>query len=266
MKSVRFREAVKAQDKDFPIIILTASRQAVNFAAVMADAREVDGWLTKEAPDIPADDENSSRAVHYLLERLHLFACLRDWYRPEMDWELKWKLDYARLYNGPDWDGCQQWVSQKAADIFNHWIGNGPPRSTTFYKAIQDCLPDVGNVVREPHRSLAVRLVARRVAVATLLHTARWQGGRPEWDLQEWASIVPGRHARPTGIYRGEIRYPSDVVNFHEQLWLRSYLPDLVDLLLEEEYIWLQNRRWSRNARQIRKLVNQAAQRQRVRP
>ena len=257
MKSVQLREAIKAKDPDFPVIMLTASRQAVNFAAVMAGAREVDGWLTKEAPDVPADEENSSRAVHYLLERLHLFACLRDWYRPEMNWQLKWKLDYARLYNSPHRDQCQKWVSEKATEIFDQWVRGERPQGT-FYKAIESELGNPGEVP-PAHRGLAVRLVARRVAVATLLHTAHWQEAMPTWDLAQWAAMVPARHLRPD-----EIRYPSEVVNFTEQLWFRSYLPDLVDSLLKEEYGWLLGWRWDQNADQIRTWVNQAATRQGV--
>jgi hypothetical protein len=251
MESVQLREAIKAEDPDFPVIMLTASRQAVNFAAVMAGAREVDGWLTKEAPDVPADDENSSRAVHYLLERLHLFACLRDWYRPEFEWNLERKLAYAHLHNSPYRDSCLGHVAARAEAVFSALLRDrtlqDKYRGEKFYSCIES---EVAPLRFDVER----RLVARRVAVAALLHTAQWAPGGPHWDVDAFQNLMPGRPDKKI------VKAVYDVVNFNDRLWLTTSDPALVERLLKEEYEWLLNRHWEQHGEFIRAWVHRLSE------
>jgi hypothetical protein len=252
LQSVRLREAIKAADTDFPIIMLTASRQAVNFAAVMGGAREVDGWLNKEAPDVPADDENSARAVHYLLERLHLFACLRDWYRPEFEWNLERKLAYARLYNSPYRDSCLQHVAGRATQTVQALLQGSRTlhekyKGEKFYSCIEsEVTPNRFEIER--------RLVARRVAIAALLHTAQWLSDGPRWDVDAFRKLMPGRpdNAIVKAVY--------NVVNFNDRLWLTTSDTALIDRLLIEEYDWLDTFNWQQHGEAIRQWVSKAKQ------
>ncbi|HZT32747.1 MAG TPA: hypothetical protein VFA33_22860 [Bryobacteraceae bacterium] len=249
MESVRLRDAIKAADLDFPVIMLTASRQAVNFAAVMAGAREVDGWLTKEAPDVPADDENSSRALHYLLERLHLFACLHDWYCPEFEWNLERKLACARLYNSPHRDFCLGHIAQRAEAIF-HTLLVGRTlqdkyKGEKFYSCIES---EVAPLRFDVER----RLVARRIAVAALLHTAQWAAGGPRWNVDAFQNLMPGRPDKKI------VKAVYDVVNFNDRLWFTTSEPTLIERLLKEEYEWLLNRSWERNSDHVQEWIRSA--------
>ncbi len=255
MESVRLREAIKAADPDFPVIMLTASRQAVNFAAVMVDAREVDGWLTKEAPDVPADDENSSRAVHYLLERLHLFACLRDWYRPEFEWNLERKLAYARLHNSPHRDSCLAHVAQRAEAIFRTLLTGRTLQDKYKGEKFYSCIESEVTPLRF---DVERRLVARRVAVAALLHTAKWTSEGPQWHVDAFQNLMPGRPDKNI------VKAVYDVVNFNDRLWLTTSEPALVARLLKEEFEWLLNRHWEQHGESIGAWVHRLSESSRL--
>jgi hypothetical protein len=231
LTSVRLWRAVKDENDTLPILIFTASRQAMNYSAIMEAAGPSDGWLTKEGPDITLDDEHSSRAALYLLERLHMFSSRRDWYRPEFRWETAWIQEYAAAYLSPHWSECQNHVTAEATRIHEALRTNPQSVSQPHYTLFQN----VGNQVKPVHFPLEVRLVARRVAVAALLETAKWHNGSPTGDVDGFKKRLNCSSSKR------DPKYLNNVLNFSEMLWFASYKPDrLLGLLLKEEREWLQ--------------------------
>jgi hypothetical protein len=222
------------------VILFTASRQALNYAAAMSQAGLQDGWLTKEAPDVPADDSNSSRAVQYLLERLHLFSISGEWYRPELGWSSDQMLAFNQLWQRSDRDRLLQSVAKTATDLFEEARAERTPRidsGVRFFGFVK-------STMLAPACAVMPRLVARKLAVACLLHTADWEGDEPKWNAIEFQKRLPqgedGKDKEPRGIY--------DVVNFTRDLWLPGRDSPL-SRLLKEEYEWLLSQQWSDAAR-----------------
>lgn len=230
LRSVRLRRLIKQQEKPVPIIMLTASRQAMTYAVVMDDAERADGWLTKEGPDTTPEDENSARAIHYLLERLHLFACVQDWYRDELRWEPEWKLAYAKWRGAPLWNGSQSRVEAISTQLFGS-IQQAEFREKHKYVAAGLGWADEHS---EGCSSIERLLIVRRVIVAALLLTADWRSDQPRWNPDAFDALIPGKEGRRN------VKAVYDVVkNFKVKLWLVSSKPELLDMLLREEYQWL---------------------------
>ena len=239
--SLEFRSSVKEARPDLPVILFTASRQALNYAAAMSQAGLQDGWLTKEAPDVPADDSNSSRAVQYLLERLHLFSVSGEWYRPELGWSSDQMLEFNQLWHRPDRDQLLESVARTAQDLFDRVkAGRIPPiaHGVRFFGYVKSHMPS-------PACSVMPRLVARKLAVACLLQTADWESDEPRWNAVEFQRLLPqgedGKEKTVRGIY--------DVVNFTRDLWLPGR-DSILTRLLPEEFDWLERQQLSVNARQ----------------
>ena len=237
--SLEFRSSVKEARPDLPVILFTASRQALNYAAAMSQAGLQDGWLTKEAPDVPADDSNSSRAVQYLLERLHLFSVSGDWYRPELGWSSDQMLEFSQLWQRPDRDQLLQSVAETAQELFDSArAGRIPPieHGVRFFGYVKSRMPS-------PACSVMPRLVARKLAVACLLDTADWEGDEPRWNEIKFQKLLPqgedGKEKAVRGIY--------DVVNFTRDLWLPGR-DSLLTRLLPEEFNWLEKQQLNVNA------------------
>ncbi|MBX7136275.1 MAG: hypothetical protein K1X67_26700 [Fimbriimonadaceae bacterium] len=230
LRSVQLRKLIKRQEKFPPVIMLTASRQAMTYAVVMDDAERADGWLTKEGPDTPPDDENSARATHYLLERLHLFACVQDWYRDELRWDPGWKLEYAKWRGSPLWNESQSRIETTSTQLFRS-IQQPEFRERHKYVA-------AGLGWADEHTtgcsSIERLLVVRRVVVAALLLTADWLSDQPRWNPDAFDALIPGKEGRL------DVKAVYDVVkNFKVKLWLTSSKPELLGMLLPEEYQWL---------------------------
>lgn len=229
LRSVQLRKLIKRQEKSPPVIMLTASRQAMTYAVVMDDAERADGWLTKEGPDTPPDDGNSARAIHYLLERLHLFACVQDWYRDELRWYPDWKLEYAKWRGSPLWNESQSRIETISTQLFTS-IQQVEFRERHKYVA-------AGLGWADEHTkgcsSIERRLILRRVVVAALLLTADWRNDQPRWNPDAFDTLIPGKEGRQDvkAVY-------NTVKNFKEKLWLVSK-PELLGTLLREEYQWL---------------------------
>lgn len=230
LRSVQLRKLIKRQEKSLPVIMLTASRQAMTYAVVMDDAERADGWLTKEGPDTPPDDENSARAIHYLLERLHLFACVQDWYRDELRWDPDWKLEYAKWRGSPLWNESQSRIEKISTHLFRS-IQQVEFRERHKYVAAGLGWADEHT---EGCSSIERLLIVRRVVVAALLLTADWRSDQPRWNPDAFDALIPGKDGR------GNVKAVYDVVkNFKVKLRLVSSKPELLGMLLREEYQWL---------------------------
>jgi hypothetical protein len=233
MASVRLWRAIKDENDSLPIIIFTASRQTMNYSAIMNVAGASDGWLTKEGPDITLNDEQSSRASLYLLERLHMFSGLRDWYRSEINWDIPWREEYSEAYQSSQWAECLNHIASESTRIFRS-IQDASPGP------FQDCFNLTQNVEIhfEPlHFPIERKMVSRQIAVAALLSTAeRRPNGKPKWDIVACQKLL---NCLPAQAY-GKLEQSGNLFNFSHVLWFRSNIPTRVlSSLLKEEYQWL---------------------------
>jgi hypothetical protein len=248
LPSVRLRAEIKEQKPSLPVIIYTASRQAMNFAEIMEDATELDGWLCKEAPDMKEDDQNSKRAFQYLLARVHLFAAASAWYREELKWEPNAKIAYGNMFDSEYRDPCLRYVGQKATELFQ--MVKDDKFGVEIEATRKAFLGFIQEKVQFPQFSDVIAiLIARRVAVGTLLHTARVEKGVMQWSGSEFITCLRGGYwakmAKDDAPYRA--------VNFRRECWLGRHEPDkLINLLLTEEVEWLRNQEWPRNRENIK--------------
>lgn len=249
MASVRLWKAIKDEHKDLPIIVFTASRQAMNYSAIMEQAGQSDGWLTKEGPDITLDNQHSSWAALYLLERIHMFSCLKDWYRDEFDWQIPWKEEYSNAYLSPVWQESQNHITSEASRIFRA-LQTDPNTVGSLYSTLYQ---NVKNHVTPAYFPLEILLIARRLAVAALLETAEWSKGLPKWNLDKFKSRL---NCSSRG--KKQLKYANDVLNFTTMLWFRSYTPKIIGLLLPEEYRWLKQTFPATEYPQINSYIDQA--------
>jgi hypothetical protein len=227
---------IKGHKKSLPVIIFTASRQATNYAELMEEATPFDGWLTKEAPDVPEDDENSAKSLLYLLTRLHLFSGLTD-YDPDWGWTTDAQLRYLKMSVGESREKCLGAVTDKANELFEKVRAD--TFSTEFLDAARrSALLELRGFFSSACQALAFSdvvsvFVARRVVVATLLLTAKVKDSDIEWDVKSfYQRLVGGERAEA-------VKYISDYLNFREALWLRTYTPKLLGLLMPQEIEWL---------------------------
>lgn len=255
-ESLRFRNAVKEDRPDLPVIVLTASRQALNYVAAMEGAGPQDGWLTKEAPDVPVDDENSARSVHYLLSRLHVFSTMREWYRPELGWNSGQLRKFAAFWSRPDRDELLKTAREAATDILS--LAKSSSITVPRTKVADPPVRILGYVKRRQAWShpIVPLLVSRKVALACLLYTADWSHGGPVWNPQAFHEILPQdeltkRLTKVSAIY--------DVVNFHRDLWIPGRASP-VTRLLREEYEWLLAQDYGQHNDQCRRFLNNLLQ------
>lgn len=250
LSSMKLLNLIKQQENPVPVIMSTASRQAMNYAIAMESASMFDGWLTKEGPDMSLDNTNSTRAVHYLLERLHEFACTHEWYREELEWEPKWKREYSKLRSHPKWEDNLSLVAKVASNLFSsiknetfranyelYCVGNSDNSAAAGLGWADDWGQYNYTDVFTINPSLERRLVLRRVIVAALLETANWSAeAKPTWNCEKFNNLIPGKDGRKkvSAVYQV-------VTNFNEKLWLTTNNPKLFGMLLREEYEWLLN-------------------------
>lgn len=246
-ESLRFRNALKGDKSDLPVVMLTASRQALNYVAAMAGAGPQDGWLMKEAPDVAVDDGNSSRSVHYLLNRLHVFSALGEWYRPELGWSSEQIREFAAFWSRPDRDQLLETSRQEATEIFNKAKDPGitVPRADETTPPVR-LLGYVKTLHAWTHPLLPL-LVARKVGIACLLQTANWMATEPVWNAAALNQMVPQDELNKCyavdGIY--------EAVAFHRDLWIPGRASPVTRLLIEE-YQWLLEQAWGAVSAQCR--------------
>lgn len=240
MTSVRLWTAVKDKTQDLPIIVFTASRQSMNYAAIMETAGKSDGWLTKEGPDItlegPKGNEHSSWAALYLLERIQMFSRLKGWYRTEFCWKIRWKIDYSNAYLSPHWPNCLGRVAGHATRIFNAIRHDESFLEKHSLNTLKSC---VGKEVSDFKFIIERLLVERRVIIAALFHTAKWENNQPTWVALQFSKMMPNSTFREIREAEGgRLEYVNDVLNF-KHFWLNSSEAILPKLLLPEECEWL---------------------------
>lgn len=249
LSSMKLLNLIKQQENPVPVIMNTASRQAMNYAIAMESASMFDGWLTKEGPDMSLDNTNSTRAVHYLLERLHEFACTHEWYREELEWEPEWKREYSKLRSHPKWEDSLSRITEIARNLFisiqeeafcsgyDDYCSDGTNESAAKGLGWADSWGEYNHTGADICTPLERRLVLRRVIIAALLQTADLEaGGRLKWNVEKFNGLIPGKG------FRKKIKAVYDIVrNFNVEVWLRSSRPELLEMLLREEYIWLLN-------------------------
>lgn len=248
LASVRFRELVMAHQGDdpIPVIIFTASRQAINYAEVMSSAGRIDGWLCKEAPDVPANDENSKNAVHYLLSHLYTISAVDAGYRDEMEWASEQKQEYEEFWNAKGRVARLQQIAVKASDFLRE-IRSGKFAQGMEYgvRAMKQVRSQLVLSGFGPYEKLGQILVARRVGVATLIETAKIDKGGLEWDVPEFARLL---HKQPE---KRAFKRPNEIINFNDELRLHSYTPKLLRQLFPEEYQWLLEQEFSAEKKRI---------------
>jgi len=235
--SYGLRRAIKAEKSDLPVIMFTASRQILNFAEMIDSSSDIDGWFIKEGPDIPVDDEdaNSANSVAYLLERLHLYATLRGWYRTSFAWDAERKLAYARLVHSKQAGTVFAEVTRLSDGLLKQILKDGLARETgTYLGYIQDRVPSTPFPVSQT-------LVARRVALAALLWTADMTPAGPEWNTDAFVRLLPGRPIKKS------VKWVYDKLNFNQVLWMRS--SNVLSQLLREEIDWLATIDWPADKR-----------------
>lgn len=246
LPSLQFRSRLKALDQDVPVIMFTASRQANNAMAVFHNSDEADGWLVKEAPDVLMDDANSSRAVLYLIERIHSLAELYAWYRSDLEWSNEERSAYSRLHLHPDRDNILSSIAAQSTELFNGMLAGRFKKTGLAFKEL---------VAKEaPKRRLPIEhvLISRRMVVAALLWTCRPDPKTPEWDVAAFSELLPGVYDK-----NRVIKAPYNRVNFNTVLWMRSR--DILLQLLKEEVQWLWDLPWPESSRvQIRAYLSQA--------
>lgn len=230
--SIMLRHAIKTQKPQLPILMFTASRQMLNFIELADSMSEVDGWLVKEGPDIPVDEanNNSANAAAYLLERTNLFSNIAAWYRESCGWTTERKLSYAQLYQSPLASKVFKKIADLSSEIFDQIRNTARSESgQTFWAFIQS------RVHGEPF-PIVQTLVARRVALGTLLLTATQQSDNLEWNADEFNKLLPGRPVKKL------VKAIYDKINFNQVLWMRT--SSLLSQLLQEELEWLENQEW----------------------
>jgi hypothetical protein len=236
--SYGLRRTIKAEKSDMPVIMFTASRQILNFAEMVDSSSDIDGWFIKEGPDIPVDaaDANSANSVAYLLERLHLYATLRGWYRPSFAWDAERKLAYARLVHSKQAATVFAEVTRLSDRLLQQILkdGGATKETGTYLAYIQDRVPSTPFPV-------AQTLVARRVALAVLLWTADMTPAGPDWNTDAFVRLLPGRPTKKV------VKWVYDKLNFNQVLWMRS--SGVLSLLLREEIDWLAAVGWPADKR-----------------
>lgn len=230
ISSVRLWQAIKKENILLPIIIFTASRQTMNYSAIMNVARKSDGWLTKEGPDITLDNEQSSHASLYLLDRIHMFYCLQGWHHEELQWEGGACEDYCEAYRSPYWAEVLENINKQSTRIFNSVQEKPHP-----FQDNKTFMVNIDNVYRIKRFKVEKHLVRRRIAVAALLKTAKIDNANNlEWQLQDFVTFLNFEPARLI------LQYANNVFHFQRDLWFKSYDPrKLLGAMLKEEYQWL---------------------------
>ena len=246
--SIVLRNEIKQSETEVPVIMFTASRQAINFSQVMSDATSVDGWLIKEAPDVLRDDRNSAQAVLYLLSRIHMLCARGDWYREELGWSDKW-IDWGnRVFHGEQQSLCSEFIDNASTSLFEriragvvsgrdefaeYWNRN---RGTAYVGFITENIPEP-----PAFQFLLVRMVARRIAVATLLLTADIHDERLDWDATSFSAAVRGAEFSATA------EYIYDGVEFQRDLQIKTKRLPILAQLLKPEYEWLLQLDWPKD-------------------
>ena len=231
LKSAQLRELIKQKEEPAPVIMFTASRQAMNYAMVMNEAGKTDGWLIKEGPDINPDNENSARSVHYLLRHIHRLAVRREWYRDELGWEGEWIEAYDALRSMPNWDERLKKIRDAAQMAFEKtqdqkFLSKDEIQNGLRLKWMDTFISELG----KSEKILAQRLVVFVIA----LSAGKIENGKFEHVVANFNAKMPGARGR-AGKENGVV-YPSDVVTF-KPLWAKY--KDLPSQMLKEEYEWI---------------------------
>lgn len=229
LKSIQLRNRIKQKRDPAPVIMLTASRQILNYAIIMENSEKADGWLMKEGPDISPNEENSARSVHYLLQRLHRFADRREWYREEMDWKPGWIDMYDAFRSNPDWEERLAAIQTAATKCFQT-IQNTHDNdfATTSIKDWIDAQLEI------PGGDTSEQILARRLVIyGMLLLTGNINNGKLKVNPWNFSAQMPGSKSR-----KKDIKYPSDILNF-DNLCNGGYGALATKMLLKEEYQWL---------------------------
>jgi hypothetical protein len=236
--SIKLRTEIKMRRPTMPIIMFTASRHAITATQIMRNSSDADGWYVKEAPDVLPDDENSARGVLYLLERLHMFSQLHQWYRESLEWDADRKLEYAHFHNSQFRDEVLEFLDQDATRLFRAvraestgWDKGGYP---TYLGFLQEHAP-----VRK--FEIETTLIGRRVALGALLLTATVEAGELRWNAQEFNRVLPGSPQSRV------VKALYDKLNFNRVLWLRTR--EIHTQLLSEEVNWLRRIDWPEERR-----------------
>jgi hypothetical protein len=257
--STALRREVKHAQPQLPILMFTASRQAMNYVTIMDEARNVDGWLCKEAPDSPEDIENSTNSLLYLISKIHRFSTMGEWWHRGLGWDSSDEQEYGDFYAGPQFNDSVDHINKEATRILELI------HQDTFSKITPDkgLLRRLSQTLFQPlHHRIELLLVARRLIIGTLLMTSESGGQSLSWDAVEFVGRLRGiKYIEPL-LECGESVRVSKFGNQRE-FWFPSLTPERVmKVLLEDELLWLQLQDWRNlapaNASLIRSQIQSA--------
>lgn len=243
--STALRREVKHVQPKLPILMFTASRQAMNYATIMAEATNIDGWLCKEAPDSPEDIENSTNSLLYLISQVHMFGGMAEWWHPGLDWVKTDEKEYGEFYSSPQFESSIEHVDREATRLLRLIHRDTFSKVPPFAGLRGKLAPPLFQILNHKIEPL---LVARRLIVGTLLMTSTPNGQSLTWDPTEFVRRIRGDDYIGPLVRKGIAIYVSKFGNQRE-FWFPSLAPDgILQALLKDELLWLQSQDWPRLA------------------
>jgi hypothetical protein len=242
--STALRREVKRAQPKLPILMFTASRQAMNYASIMAEATNIDGWLCKEAPDSPEDLENSTNSLLYLISQAHMFGGMSEWWHKDLGWAPEDEGEYSRFFTSPQAESSLEHVGKEATQILQLVHQDRFSKLPPFAALLGKLTPPLFQTRHHKTESL---LVARRLIVGTLLMTSAPNDQSLVWDAAEFVRRLRGDKYIEPLLKKGNV-YVSKFGNQRE-FWFPSLAPDRILLsLLDDELLWLQSLDWRKLA------------------
>lgn len=250
LSSVVLRREVYENNRHQPVLIFTASRNAINVSA-MADAGRVDGWIWKEAPDVPEDDGYSRRVVESLLGRIYKHSAAPPGYRDLLNWDADPHFREFKQTLGEMSEErraqCSILISEESNRLFNaiklgafakQFRSEQQRRhELKFWGFIQSMVP---------HERVIQWLIARRVATAAYFYAGSAEGDTWRRDVPKLAALIglkpPNKKDKDNA---------SKVIAFQRDLALPYVEGKILSQLLPEEIEWLLKQSWDKQKRAI---------------
>lgn len=255
LPSIQLRRQIIKEDRNLAVIIFTASRNAMNYVEVLNDAGPIDGWIWKEAPDVPENDDYSKRVVESLLARIYRYGAAPPGYRTSLNWDAEirgkpwfkeYLCDYRKLQASSEREIHLSSVFGKATDIFESIKQNAFARNFQTEKEKRGDLKFLGFIQKLVTDERIIQwLVARRVAVAAYFWTGSPKGDNWQRDVQRLSAAIGAKP--PAGKDKDN---PSKVIAFQRDLALSYVEGEILGQLLPEEIDWLLEQKWGNKQKQ----------------
>jgi len=239
LSSIKLRRQIRSASPQTPILMFTASRQALNFAQAMGKDWEVDGWLIKESPDIKADPQNSANAALYLLKQVHLLLGEKEWYRDEMNWCFGDRLRYSRWRRSVAFEDDLQDLHLVVAVELEE-IASGAYTQSKFPRHNEYQRTKTPSGWSEVQRVIFNRMI---ITGAVLLSAS----GGPEKLTVNWPdllNLLPFRKYKKATFKRGDRLHAfHELQVFSTTAWIAPE-DGILRSLLDHELAWLRDFSW----------------------